>query len=142
MPIGQDPEHGTGLGNMVCCDADTGKVIWQYDKINRSISTPAIANGLVFIADFNGYMHCLDAETGKFYWSHNTESHIWGSSFYVDGKVMIGNEDGELYVFEAKKEKKLLDTIQLESPILGSPIVANGVLYITTQTHLFAVKKK
>ena len=141
VPIGQDPEHGTGLGNFVCCDADTGKPIWQNDKINRSISTPAIANGLVFIADFNGFVHCLDAETGKTYWSHNTESHIWGSPFYVDGKVMIGNEDGELYVFAASKEEKVLATIDLEAAILGSPIVANGVLYITTQTHIFAVKK-
>ena len=142
VPIGQDPEHGTGLGNFVCCDADTGKVIWQSEKINRSISTPAIANGMVFVADFNGFLHCFDSETGKSLWSHNTESHIWGSPLYVDGKVMIGNDAGELYVFAASKEKKLLTTIFLESPILGSPVVANGILYITTQTHLFAVKQK
>jgi outer membrane protein assembly factor BamB len=142
VPIGQDPEHGTGLGNFVCCDADTGKVIWQTEKINRSISTPAIVDGMVFVGDFNGFLHCFDAETGKTYWSHNTESHMWGSPMVVDGKVMIGNEDGELYVFEAKKEKKLISTINLESPILGSPVVANGILYITTQTHLFAVKQK
>lgn len=141
VPIGQDPEHGTGLGNMLCLDAETGKIIWQTDKINRSISTPAVVGDNVFVGDFNGYIHCFDRKTGKSNWSHNTESHIWGSPLVVDGKLYLGNEDGELFVFEASAKKKLLATIFLEAPILGSPVVANGILYIMTQTHLFAVEK-
>ena len=141
VPIGQDPEHGTGLGNFVCADAETGKVIWQTEKINRSISTPSIIGDLIFIADFNGVLHCLDRNTGKTHWTHNTDSHIWGSTLVADGKVYIGNEDGELYIFEATKTKKELANIYLEAAIFGSPIVANGVLYVTTQTHLFAIKQ-
>ena len=45
IAIGQDPEHGEGVGNLICIDAskkgDITKdgAIWSYDKINRTIST-------------------------------------------------------------------------------------------------------
>lgn len=139
--IGQDPEHGTGVGNMLCLDGDTGKILWQSDKINRTISTPAVTEDFVFMSDFNGFVHCFDRKTGETKWSHDTESHIWGSPFVADGKVWIGNEDGELYVFEAKGEKKVLEDLYLQSSIHGSPIVANGVLYVMTQTYLIAIEQ-
>jgi outer membrane protein assembly factor BamB len=57
----------------------------------------------------------------------------------ADGKVFIGNEDGDLYVFEASKEKKLLNQVNMGAPILATPVVANGTLFINTQTHLYAI---
>jgi outer membrane protein assembly factor BamB len=55
--------------------------------------------------------------------------------------VFIGNEDGDLYVFEAKAEKKLLNQVNMGAPILATPVVANGTLFINTQTHLFAISE-
>ena len=74
---GQDPEHGEGVGHMYCIDATkrgditkTG-MVWHYDKIRRSISTPAIKNGIVYQSDFSGFLHALDAKTGQVYWTHD-----------------------------------------------------------------------
>ncbi|MEM9382011.1 MAG: PQQ-binding-like beta-propeller repeat protein, partial [Planctomycetota bacterium] len=94
-PIGQDPEHGPGVGNLVCVDA-TGKQVWNYSKINRSLSTLAVADGMIFASDFSGFVYCLDAMTGEEHWVHDTKGHIWASPFVADGKVYIGNEDGFL----------------------------------------------
>src|SRR5439155_21978279 len=64
---GQDPEHGEGVGHMYAIDAtkrgDITKsgMIWHYDKIRRSISTAAVRDGMVYIADFSGFVHALDA---------------------------------------------------------------------------------
>ena len=67
---GQDPEHGEGVGHAYAIDAtkrgditQSGR-LWHYDKIRRTISTPAIADGLVYWPDFSGFLHCLDAKTG------------------------------------------------------------------------------
>ena len=147
--VGQDPEHGEGVGIITCIDAtktgditQTGK-IWSYDKIHRSLSTASITpEGLLFIGDFSGYLHCFDAETGKLYWTHDLKSHIWGSTLVADGKVYIGNEDGDLTVFEASKEKKLLSVTNLGSPVYSTPVVANGVLYVSSNTHLFAFSQE
>lgn len=142
VPIGQDPEHGEGLGNFVCLDAATGKPIWQYDGIRRSLSTPAIWNGMVFVGDFSGYIHCLDADTGKSYWVFDTKSHIWGSPLVVDGKVYIGTEDGDIVILAADKTLKEIRRVDMRAPVYSSPVVANGTLYIATQTHLYAVSAK
>ena len=147
VPLGQDPEHGEGVGRLVCVDATkTGDItktglIWDYKGIKRSISSVSIdpATGLLWIADFSGFVHCLDAETGKLHWVHDMQAHMWGSTFVVDGKVYIGDEDGDLVVFAATKEKKILSETNLGASIYSTPIVANGVMYIGTQTHLYAV---
>jgi len=41
----------------------------------------------------------------------------------------------------ADKNKKIISSIKLDSPIHGSPVAANGVLYIATMKKLYAVKK-
>ena len=147
VAIGQDPEHGEGVGRLVCVDATkTGDItktglIWDYKGIHRSISTVSIdpEKGLVFVGDFSGFVHCLDAETGKLYWTHDTQAHMWGSTLVADGKVYCGNEDGEFFVFDDSKEKKIISQVNMGSPVLSTPIVANGTLIVATQTHLYAI---
>lgn len=141
--IGQDPEHGEGIGNLTCIDAK-GKKVWEYRKIMRSLSTMSIQNDLLFAADYSGFLRCLDAKTGKEHWVHDTSSHVWGSTLVADGKVYVGTEDGFLVVLPATKDyqKDKLQEIDFYSPIYSSPIAANGTLYVATHSHLFAIAKK
>lgn len=146
VAVGQDPEHGEGVGNLVCIDATkTGDItktgtIWKFDKIHRSISTVSIdpESNLLFIGDFSGFLYCLDADTGKLYWTHDMKAHMWGSTFVADGKLYAGDEDGDFVVMAASKDKKVISETNLGAPVYGTPIVANGVLYIQSNTHLLA----
>jgi len=148
VSIGQDPRHGLGVGALTCIDATkTGDVsqtgvIWRYEGLDRSLSTASIADGLVLIADYTGRVHCLDADTGKCYWVHDTKGRIWGSTLVADGKVYVGNERRWLFVFAADKEKKVLFKARLSSAIYCTPVVANGVLYVASQKHLYAIEKQ
>jgi outer membrane protein assembly factor BamB len=145
VAVGQDPEHGEGVGILHCIDATkTGDVtktakLWSYDKIARSISTVSVYEGVVYVGDFSGFFFAIDAETGKELWTHDFKAHMWGSPFAADGKVYVGDEAGAFTVFAAGREKKIISQVMLNSPIYATPVYANGVLYVGCQTHLYAV---
>ena len=127
-----------------CVDASNSRELWSYELNTHCCSTPSVYNGLVFVADMakrSGYIHCVDAKTGKAYWTHDTGNEIWASTLAADGKVYIGTRRGNFWVFAADRNKKVISSIKLDSPINASPVAANGVLYIATMKKLYAVKQ-
>jgi outer membrane protein assembly factor BamB len=145
MSVGQDPDHPNGIGHTYCINpagkgdiSESGKV-WQYDKIARSISTAAVAEGQVFLADMKGILHCLDAKTGKPLWTYDTMAPVWGSPLVVDGRVYLGDQDGDVVVLKAGAELKKLAEIDMGNSVYSTPVPANGVLYIMTRSDLFAI---
>ena len=69
------------------------------------------------------------------------EFSAWASALVADGKVYIGDEDGDVVVLAAKGGSKavVLSETNLGAQVYGSPIVANGMMYLMSQTHLFVV---
>jgi outer membrane protein assembly factor BamB len=146
VAIGRDPHHGRGKGNLVCIDAtktgdvtETGRV-WSYDKIERTVSTVAIADGLLYIADLPGRVHCLDANSGQCHWIQETGSETWGSTLVADGKIYLGTKK-HFSTVAAGLRPKLLSKIRLGASVDCSPVVANGVLYVASQRYLWAVEQ-
>ena len=142
---GQDPEHGEGVGHAYAIDAtkrgditQTGR-IWHFDKIRRSISTAAIKDGLIYLADFSGFLHCLDVKTGKLYWTHDMFAAIWGSPILIGDKVYLGDEDGDVAVVEHSKTFKLVSETNMGSSVYATPVPANGVLFVMNRNQLYAL---
>ena len=143
---GQDPEHGEGVGHLYAIDAtkrgdltEAGR-LWHFDKIRRSISTGALYNGILFYADFSGFVHAIDAGTGKEIWVHDMLAAIWGSPMVIDGKIYIGDEDGDVTILEASRTKKQIAEMNMGSSVYCTPVAANGVLYVVNRNQLFAIK--
>jgi outer membrane protein assembly factor BamB len=145
---GQDPEHGEGVGHFYAIDGTKrgditqSGLVWHYEKIRRSISTAAVADGLVYIADFSGFLHCLDAKTGQPYWVHDVFAAVWGSPFVADGKVYLGDEDGDIVVLQHGKEKKVLAEMNMGSAVYGTVTPANGALIVNNRNQLFSLASK
>ncbi len=119
----------------------TNRLVWSYTLDKHVMSTPAVHDGLVFIADCGRKFHCLDARTGTALWTHDIKGEVWASPMVADGKVYLGTRSGQFLVFAASREKKVFSEIELGSPISATVTPANGTLYVATMTHLYAVKK-
>ena len=145
VAVGRDPEHGRARGVLHCIDAaGTGDItgtgcVWSYRGIARSMSTVAVADGLVYAADIEGVVHCLDAATGRPLWTHATKQPIWSSPLVADGKVFVGTQRKWLWVFQAGRTMRVLGKTRLERAVSTTPVAANGVLFVAGQRSLFAV---
>ena len=124
----------TGTG-----DVTTNGLIWSYTLEKHVMGTPAIADGLVFIADCGHKFHCVDAETGKVCWTHDLDGEAWASPMVADGKVYLGTRSGSFYVFAAGRKENLLSSCELGQPISSTAAAANGVLYVATMNGLYAI---
>ena len=120
-------------------DITTSGLVWSYPLQRHVLGTPALQDGLLYIADAGRMMHCVDAETGKSCWTQEIEGEVWASPMVADGKVYLGTRSGQYWIFAAGREKKILGTFDLGAPISATTTAANGVIYIATMNRLYAV---
>jgi outer membrane protein assembly factor BamB len=121
---------------------EDGKRLQRDYYYGGTLSNCVVHDGLVYATEIAGYLHCLDAKTGKLYWVHDLRAAVWGSPLWVDGTIYLPTELGEVWVYRHGKEKKEPKKIEMESPIRSSPIFANGLLYIATESRLYAIQEK
>ena len=148
VAIGGDPNHGgrDSKGSLVCIDAtkagdltERGK-IWSYNALNQSVSTVAVADGLVFVADNAHTVHCLDADSGTCYWTYSTRTGgtCFSSPLVADGKVYLGKT-----VLSASKRFQLRRGITNDqNTAYSSHCVANGVVFAVIADRLWALCDK
>lgn len=148
---------------LLACDKQAGEVtrpnpnsaaVWHYsghdangdgqldfeETMHRALGMAAIKGDLLVIADLAGLVHCLDAQTGKVHWTYDMLAAAWGSPLLADGKIYLGDEDGDLVVFELSTKLNLLAENNMGSSVYSAPVVVDDVLYISTRSHLVAIK--
>jgi len=111
-------------------NATTGKLLWTYDTGNSGLTSPAVANGLVYIGLGDGNVYALNATTGAKLWSYRTGSSVYSSPAVANGVVYIGSDDGNFYALNAATGVKLWSYATGGS--VGDPVVANGRVYVGT----------
>jgi outer membrane protein assembly factor BamB len=121
--------------------ADVNKVGRNY-YFGRTMSTCAIHDDLLYVAELAGYLHCLDAKTGKSYWLYDTKSPVWSSPYWADGKVYLGTDSGSMFVFAHGKEMKMLAENDMDSKVRATPVAVNNTLFVMTENKLFAIANK
>jgi len=122
-------------------DITSNATLWTYALNKHTLSTVAVADGLVFATDSDGTVHCVEAATGKGIWTHPMNGQFWASPMVADGKVYLGTRKGQFCILSATREKKVLQTIELGAPISATATAANGTVFIATMKQLFAVGK-
>jgi outer membrane protein assembly factor BamB len=163
LAVGQDPEHGEGVGHLYRIDATkTGDVspvredgsknpnsamTWHYggeneegDVFRRTLSTVAVADGVVYAADLSGRLHSVDYKTGERLKEVDVLAGIWGSPMVVDGHVLLGDEDGDLAIYNKKLE--LVREVTFNSSIYSTPTIVGDVMYVTDRSRLYAISLK
>lgn len=111
-----------GKETLYCFNAETGKEAWTFSYPGKLVnkmheggpsSTPAVADGKVYIVGKEGQVHCLDAAKGEVVWQQNlreltgVKTPTWGfaSSAVIQGGVVY-IQSGATVALDAKTGTK------------------------------------
>lgn len=102
---------------------------WTYSSSANIISTPAVADGRVFVGNQNGVMSSFDLNSGKLLWEFPTKGAVFSSPAVIKDHLVFGSGDGAVYCLDSRKGKLKWKTMT-GAAVLGSPVVQDGVVYI------------
>ena len=116
----QSTFHGNVARTGVFADpgpARQGTVQWAFKTGGPIVTSPAIVDGVVYIASLDGHLHAIDQETGKEIWKFKSRMPIASSPAVAGGMLYFVSSTGSLaaidvktgqpkWVFAAEYEKK------------------------------------
>lgn len=76
-----------------------GKMAWTFATRARVESSPAIADGRVFVGSNDGRFYVLSLSNGTKLWEFDAGAPLSASPAIANGKIVIGSQDGRLYCF-------------------------------------------
>jgi outer membrane protein assembly factor BamB len=123
-------------------DVSKSHLAWKEPKEVPEIASPVYYRGRVYTVR-NGLVSCLNAETGKVVYRERLGpgGMYYSSPIAADGKLYAASGPGVVTVFAAGDKFQVLARNDFGEPIMATPAVADGTLYIRTDKHLYAIKE-
>ncbi|WP_051709769.1 outer membrane protein assembly factor BamB [Andreprevotia chitinilytica] len=83
----------------------SGRSLWRQDKlVARSVGSPAIVNGKVAVADYEGYVHFLNPEDGSLVGQLATDgSRIAAAPQAINDKLIVQTQSGNVFALKVNK---------------------------------------
>ena len=107
----------------------TNNTLWNYTTGGGVDSSPAVADGRVYVGSWDGNVYCLNATTGAYLWSYTTGNWVVSSPAVADGKVYVGSGDGNVYCLNATTGAFIWN-YTTGSNVESSPAVSDGKVYV------------
>jgi outer membrane protein assembly factor BamB len=140
---------GVGSGNNTLFAVHPGDskhkatVAYTVDKSMASyVPTPVAKGSLVFICSDRGVISCIDGATGKQHWHERVGGNFSSSPVRAGDKIFCTSADGEVVVVAASDKYELLARNPLNETCRSTPAIANGHMYIRTESHLYSIGGK
>ena len=126
---------------------DVSKTHLLWKKINKApdhVISPLVANGRMTLIKGGSFSSGFDVANGESLWQRQRlglEGGCLSSPVYGDGKIYVAGQSGIVVVIEDGPQPKVLATNDLGEPIIGTPAIADGRIFLRTRTKLVCVAK-
>lgn len=121
---------------------------WNTHGFLPTFASPLLNGNTLISVDNGAIIGAFDLETGKELWTRSLGTLQKGSPTMADGKIYVGTENGKFYILRPTAtgvdvlDEDLLGTAAEPEPIVATPVVANGRVYVTSMEKLYAIGPK
>jgi eukaryotic-like serine/threonine-protein kinase len=162
---------GSFDGNYYCLASESGREIWRFktsgerwpggkgyfgwkpdslqmdDPWDYFLSSPVVANGIIYFGSGDSHVYAIDAESGSLVWKYKTDGIVHTTPAVSEGILFIGSWDTYLYALEASSGKLLWKFKTGENPgmtgIQSSPMISNNSVYFGARdANLYCLNAK
>ncbi len=142
------------MGMMVAVDAAAKgeikkeQVKWSKYGWQGGFSSPVLDGDRLYHIDNSANLAAFEVSTGKQLWLKNLGTIQKASPVLADGKLYVGTENGKFFILKPSAtgceilDEDQLGTEALPEAIIASVAVANGRVFVVSDTHLYAIGKK
>ena len=113
--------------------------LWTFTAEDEIRSTPAVANGVVFVGTYDNNLYALDAQNGDFVWKFPATDGLGASPCAYGDMVFVGSSDNYLYAVQAKNGR-MAWSCETGGAVFSSPQVDfDHVFFGSDDGHVYAV---
>jgi outer membrane protein assembly factor BamB len=121
-------------------DVTESHVAWRETRNVAEVPSPLLLDGRLYMVANGGLLSCFEAESGKLLFRKRLGA---GGAYFAspvagDGKTYLASNEGKVTVIAPGDSLEILAQNDLGEPILATPAIADGKIYIRTDGALYA----
>ena len=101
MQFHYNAQHTGDYSPVAGSNVSNGKLVWNYTTGGDVWSSPAVANGTVYVGSDDHNVYALNATTGTKLWQYGNPYPMESSPAVANGVVYVGSWDGTLNAINA-----------------------------------------
>jgi outer membrane protein assembly factor BamB len=118
-----------------------GELVYDITKNVPLVPCFVVKDGLLYLWTDSGIVTCVDAATGKVHWRERVGGEYYSSPLWIEGRVYCISKRGQIVVLAASRTFEVLARMELGEKTFATPALADGVMYLRTQTRLYSLGK-
>lgn len=123
-------------------DVTKSHVVWQEFRGVPEVPSPLIYRDRVWMIKTGGVITCLGLTDGKkiFQGRGGEPGGYYASPVAGGGRIYVASDNGTVTVLEAGDKLSVLAQNELHDPIIATPAIVDGTLYVRTTKQLLAFR--
>jgi outer membrane protein assembly factor BamB len=124
-------------------DVTKTHVGWRETRGVPEVPSPLCYDNRVYLLRNGGILSCRDTATGRLIYQQRLGAlgGYYASPVAGDGKIYTASDSGVIAVVKAGDRFEILARNDLGEPIMATPAIADGKLYVRTTQYLYAFGK-
>ena len=128
--------------NILALDTQDGSLRWNYRKGQGYVPSPIFHRGVLYLVSDGGILTALDGRTGEVIYEGGRmplPSRFFASPVVAEERIYLTSEDGDTHVIRSGPRFEVLATNSVDEPVMASPAIVGGILYLRGAAHLYAI---